>query len=345
MFSLESPRFRAVASFPLLAGAFAASTVPGAATVTPAVAAAARAEGTVVWYSALDAPGLNLMVQKFNASHPGIVVQGVQVGSTRIPARVMVEQSAGKVIADVVSGDQLSISQLAEANVLQPYTVSDPGKFVKGSFDPQGRWAAMFSETTVIAFNPQKLRADGLRPPTSLADLGKPEWQGKLGIDSSAFNWYQAVLLTQKNGAETLKKIAANKPLITNGHTVTVTQLANGEFDATPTAYGYMAEEQRVAGQPVDFVNLSPNLVNLEPIAIVKGAPHPNAARVLIDWLLSAEGQSIIATTGHTSRRTDVAGNPRIFNPKEPAFVMPAPSRDEYNAIVNGYKALLGVGT
>lgn len=338
---MRADAWRAAVAAVLLA---AAAPAAGNAAVSPAVAAAAKTEGTVVWYSALDAQSLNLVVQKFNATHPGIVAQALQVGSTLIPARVMTEQSAHKVIADVVSGDQFSVGQLAEVGALQPFTVSDRQKFAPGSFDPNGRWAAMFSETTVIAWNPQKVRADGLRPPVSLDDLARPEWKGRLGIDSSAFNWYQAVLLTQKNASDTLKKIAANHPLITTGHTVTVTQLANGEFDATPTAYGYMVEQQRVAGLPVDFINLNPMLVNLEPVAIVKDAPHPNAARVLIDWLLSQEAQTLIAGTGHTSRRLDVPNNLRISNPKIPSFIMPSPDRNAYNTMVNGYKALLGAG-
>jgi iron(III) transport system substrate-binding protein len=324
--------------------ALALVPVAGAAAVAPSVAAAAKAEGTVVWYSALEAPALNMMVEKFNASHPGIVVQGLQIASTRIPPRVLTEESAGKVLGDVINGDQLSVSQLGETNLLQPFTVTDPEKFVKGSIDPKGMWAAVFSETTVIAWNPQKLKADGLRPPTSLADLGRPEWRGKIGLDNAAFNWYQAVLLTQKDAAATLKRIADNHPLMTSGHTVTVTQLQNGEFDVTPTAYGYMADQRHAAGQPVDFLNLTPNLVNLEPVAILKGAPHPNAARVLVDWLLSPEGQTLIAGTGHTSRRLDVANNLRVFDPRKPSYVMPAPDRTQYNALVSGYKALFGIG-
>jgi iron(III) transport system substrate-binding protein len=328
-----------------LAGA-ALALLPAAATaaIAPPVLAAAKAEGTVVWYSALDAPALNMMVEKFNASHPGIVAQGLNVGSTRIAPRVMTEASAGKVFVDVVNGDQLSISQLGEVNLLQPFTVSDPEKFVKGSIDPKGLWAAVFSETTVIAWNPQKLKADGLRPPTSLADLGRPEWRGKIGLDDAAFNWYQAVLLTQKDAAVILKRIADNHPLMTSSHSVSVTQLQNGEFDVTPTAYGYLVDARRAAGQPLDFLNLTPNLVNLDPIAILKGAPHPNAARVLVDWLLSPDAQTLIAGTGHTSRRLDVANNLRVFDPRKPAYVMPAPGRAEYNALVSGYKALFGIG-
>jgi iron(III) transport system substrate-binding protein len=320
--------------------------VPAAAmpAVTPSVAAAAQREGSVVWYSALDAPALNALVQRFNALHPGITAQGLNIGSTRIGPRVMTEQSAGNVVADVVSGDQLSISQLVESDVLQPLGVAPPSQLMKGSVDPQGRWIALFSETTVIAWNPEKLKADGLRPPSSLADLGKPEWRGKIGIDAAAFNWYQAVLLTQKNGAETVKRIADNHPLLTTSHSVSIAQLQNGEYDATPTAYGYLAEARHAAGAPVDFLNLTPNLVNLEPIGIVKNAPHPNAARLLIDWLMGPEAQTMIAATGHTSRRLDVTNNLRVFDPRKPAFVMPAPTRAEYNQIVRDYKTLFGIG-
>src|SRR5579884_3090447 len=115
--------------------------VPAAAmpAVTPAVAAAAQREGSVVWYSALDAPAMNALVQRFNATHPGITAQGLNIGSTRIGPRVMTEESAGKVVADVVSGDQLSISQLAETDVLQPLGVTPPPQLMKGSVDPQGR--------------------------------------------------------------------------------------------------------------------------------------------------------------------------------------------------------------
>lgn len=339
--SLLPNRFTAGALAALLA---CASTVPARGAVPAAVAAAAKSEGTVVWYSALEAPSLALVVGKFNAGHPGITVQGLQIGSTRIPARVMTEQSAGKPIADVVSGDLFSVSQLGDVGALAPLATGDQAAFLKGSFDPKGLWAALFSETTVIAWNPEKLKVDGLKPPATLADLAKPEWRGKLGVDGAAFNWYQAVTATQKDAADVLKRIADNRPLITNGHTTTVAQLANGEFDATPTVYGYMVLERRLAGAPVDFANVKPTLINLEPIAIVKNAPHPNAARVLVDWLLSREGQELIATTGHTSRRADVPGDPHLFNAKDPSWIGPAPERNEYNAMVSAYKALFGTG-
>jgi len=336
-------RTRAVlaAAIAILAGL----AVPQAsrADVSAQTAAAAKAEGTVVWYSSLDTVTLNTLVGIFNDTHPGIKLTALQIGSAVIPARVMTERAAGKYNADVVACDQFAFSQLAESDAFQPFKPSEPGKYIKGTLDPKGIWVAFFTDTTVIAWNPDRLRADGLKPPTSLADLAKPEWKGKLGIDGSAFNWYQGVLATQKNARDMLKKMADNKPLITSGHSATITQLVNGEFDVTPTAYGYMAERARLAGRPIEFLSPSPVSVGLELVAILKNAPHPNAARVLVDWLLSPRVQQFFADDGRTPTRTDIKSDLRVFNAKMPFYILPAPAKDEYNGLVSNFKAIFGI--
>jgi len=315
------------------------------AAVSPQMLTAAKQEGTVVWYTSIDTKAINAIVQRFQESHPGITVQILRTGANFIPPRIMTEQAGGKFNADLVNGDMLSINQLVVAGALQPYHSSELAKFVKGSYDPAGYWSSIYNSTTVIAWNPEKVKADGLQPPKSLADLAKPEWRGKLGVDTSAYNWYMGVLATQPGAAEILKKIAENKPILTDGHTVTVAQLEAGEFDATPTAYGYMANHERELGRPVDFLNPKPLLDDLSPLALVKNAPHPNAARVLIEWLLSKEGQQyLVEISDRPSSRIDVKNPPRVWNSTMQFYMLPAPDRNQYNTIVTQYKALLGVG-
>jgi iron(III) transport system substrate-binding protein len=329
----------------ILGLALAAPSVVTAA-VTPDVSAAAKREAVVVWYTSLDTKTLGAVVQRFQQSHPGISVQTLRLTSNLIPARLITEQRGGKFNADVVSGDIVPISQIAAAGALQPYRPAEADKFLKGALDPNGYWTALYNDTTVIAWNPKKLEADHLAPPSSVADLAKPEWRGKIGLDATAYNWYQG--LTETSGGEAaalLKKIVANHPLITDGHTNTVMQLEAGEFDVTPTAYGYLADKDHRAGQAVDFVNPKPLLVGLTPIALVKNAPHPNAARVLLDWLLGHEGQSaLVELSGRPSARTDVTNNPNVFNQKMPIHVLRTPTPSEYNALVSEYKSILGVG-
>jgi iron(III) transport system substrate-binding protein len=323
--------------------AYCMSAQDGRADQPPQIVTAAKSEGTVIWYSSVDTATLNTLVGLFNDSHPGITVKALQIGSNLIPAKVMTERAAGKYNADVVTCDQFAFSQLTESDVFQPFQVAGPGNYLKGTLDPKGYWAAFFTDTTVIAWNPDRLKADGLKPPASLADLTKPEWKGKLGMDGSAFNWYQGMLATQKNAQQMLKKIADNKPLVTSGHSATITQLVDGEYDATPTAYGYMAERARLAGRPIEFLSPNPVPVGLELVAILKNAPHPNAARVFVDWLLSKRAQQFFADDGRTPTRTDIKSDLRVFNAKMPFYVMPAPVRSEYNDLVSGYKTLLGI--
>jgi iron(III) transport system substrate-binding protein len=136
----------------------------------------------------------------------------------------------------------------------------------------------------------------------------------------------------------------ANHPFITSGHTLTVAQLAAGEFDATPTAYGYMVELQRRQGHSVDFITPKPAIVGLVPVGLVQGAPHPNAARVLLDWLLSREGQQYcVDVSGRTSARTDVRNDTRVFDARRPFYVIPTPDRTEYKTLTTQFKQLLGM--
>jgi iron(III) transport system substrate-binding protein len=317
---------------------------PAGADVSPSVLAAAKREGLVVWYSSLDTKTFAAIVQRFEQSHPGITVQTLQLSSNLIPARIITEQRGGGYYADVANGDIVPMSQLAAAGALQPYRPSDADKYEKGAVAADGLWTSLYFDTTVIAWNPKKLAADHLQPPTSLADLAKPEWSGKIGLDSTAYNWFQGLLETNPDAVDFVKKLMANKPLITQGHTNTVTQLEAGEFDVTPTAYGYLADKDHRAGQPIAFLNPRPLFVGLGPVALVKNAPHPNAARVLLDWLLSKDGQqALIELSGRPSALTEVKNNPDVLNSRMPIHVLGIPDPARYREIVSQYKSLLGI--
>jgi iron(III) transport system substrate-binding protein len=328
----------AAASLALLAG-HASAAVP------PDVAAAAKKEGTVTWYATMNVKDLDATVKEFEKLHPGITVQTLRLGSSQLPARIITEQRGGKFNADVISGDDFQVAQLIAAGALQKNPNPDAGKFIKGTVDPDGMWTNLYQNTTVIAWNPQRLKADNLKPPTSLADLAKPEYKGKIGIDSGALNWYIGSVQDSASAQDLMKKIAANKPVMTTGHTETVSQLESGEFDVTPTAYGYLADQEKKLGRPVDFVNPKPVLVTLNPVGVAKNAPHPNAAKVLIDWLLSKQGQQFIAQEGggEISSRTDVVSNPQVFNPKLQYVIVRPPDSTQYNQVVQQFKSIFGL--
>lgn len=307
---------------------------------------AAKKEGTVVWYATMNTQDMDATADEFMRTHPGIKIESLRLGSSQLPARVVTEQRGGKYNADVISGDEVQVSQLVEAGAFDKYAPPETGRFIKGAVDPNGYWTSLYQNTTVIAWNPQRLAADHLKPPTSFADFGKPEWKGKFGFDTGAVNLYLGLLQSdKKGGADLAARIAANAPVKTDGHTQTVTSLETGEFDATPTAYGYLANQEKHDGKPVDFVNPSPLFVTLNPIGLAKNAPHPNAARVFIDWITSKDGQTFLSTRGggEASSRVDVQNNPAIFDPKHPYIVLDVPNSAEYNDLEQRFRALFGL--
>jgi iron(III) transport system substrate-binding protein len=305
---------------------------------------AAKKEGTVVWYGTMETKDMNRVAAEFARTHPGITVQPLRLGSSQLPARIATEQRGGKFNADAVSGDFFQVNQLILAGAFDKYAPPLGNKFIRGTYDPSGMWTNLYQNTTVIAWNPQRLAADHLKPPTSFADFAKPEWKGKFGFDTGALNWYMGMLQHDKNGGgELAKRITGNAPVKTAGHTQTITSLEAGEFDATPTAYGYMAFQEKAAGKAVDFSNPAPLFVTLNPIALAKNAPHPNAARVFIDWMTSREGQLFIVKGGggEVSSRTDIDNNKFVFDPKRPYIVIDAPDSAQYNVLQRQFRSML----
>lgn len=305
---------------------FAPSAAPGA--VGADVLAAAKREAVVVWYTSVGLQYLPGIVGRFEKAYPGISVQTLRAPANILPARVITEQRSGRFNADVINADGIPMAALQAA----------------GALDPRARPRSLYMTTTVLAWNPKKLQADGLRPPASLADLAKPEWKGKIGIDALAYNWYQGVVETERGGRELLKAIAQNHPFVVAGHDEIVTQLAAGEFDVTPTAYGFLVEQARLSGLAVAFANPRPLFVDESPVALARNAPHPNAAATFLDWLQSQEGQqAIVDLTGRASGRKDVRNNPRIYDPRAPLHLIGTPDASRYNALVTEYKALFGI--
>jgi iron(III) transport system substrate-binding protein len=306
---------------------------------------AAKKEAVVVWYATMNTKDMNATAREFMRTHPGITVQTLRLGSSQLPARVATEQRGGKFNADVISGDEFQVSQLVLAGAFEKYRPTEASRFIKETVDPNGYWTNLYQNTTVVAWNPDRLRADHLKPPSSTADFAKPEWKGKFGVDTGALNWYLGTLQAGKDGNDVIKRVAANAPQKTVGHTQTVEELAAGEFDGTPTAYGYMAEQQKREGKKIDFINPTPLLVSLNPVGIAKNAPHPSAARVFVEWLLSKEGQQFIVNRGggEISSRTDVKNDASIWDPKHPYVVVHPPNSAQYDDAEHTFRQLFGL--
>ncbi len=314
---------------------------------TTQLAAQAAKEGTVNFYTTFSSDSVTDLVKAFNETYPKIKINVLRLSPEDILPKISTEQRAGTFNADLVSGESTQIGQLKTTGALAPYTPKDEIALPVGLTLPKGFTGVAYITTTVIAYNPKVVAKKRLPVPTGYEDLTDPRWKGQFSLDPSATNWYDTLIQTMGHDKayDLLKRLGANKPRLAESHTLAVSQVQAGEPAATATAYGYrVASEMDKTPGTLALVNTNPLSTALNLVDVVRKAPHPAAARLLEDWLVSKPGQQSIAkATGQISLRPDVANNPNAWNPAKwkSAYATPILPSDQYNTEVNEMRTAL----
>jgi iron(III) transport system substrate-binding protein len=314
---------------------------------TADLAAQAAQEGTLTWYTTFADEDVQPIIAAFNKTYPNVKVKALRLSADKIPPRVITEQRGKQYTADVVSGDSPQVAQLLQAGALQPYTPKDASPLPAGLALPTGYEGIVYAVTTVVSYNPQIVQQKGLPVPTGWQDLTKPAWKGQFSIDPGAVNWYDSLIqgMGHDQALALLKGLGANKPVFVESHTQALTQVQAGEPAGAATAYGYKASSlKKKSPKTVDFVNSAQLPASLTLIDVVKNAPHPAAARLLEDWMVSQAGQqAVVDVTNHTSLRPDVKNDAAVWDPTKwtPAWGQPNLPAATYNSELKEMKTAL----
>ena len=308
--------------------------------------AKAQAEGTVSYYAGLSEAQLAAVVARWRAAYPRIAIQTLRASPLTLLTRAVAEQQAGHYAVDVIDDAGLEIDQLKRQGVLAPYGLPDRAEFLPGTVDPDGYWAAIFLNSEVIAYNPQRLRALGLPPPASWDALAAPQWRGNFGLPSESYEWLNALTtFFGKDHADAIARgYAANGPQLISSHTLAVNSVGTGELPAVANVYGYYALEQHELGKPVDFVNPTPTVLEDECIAVFRTAPHPNAGRLFARWFLSQETQRWVRSDlRRISARKDVKNDPRLLDPKVRYVISNPDDSPSAAGLIKAFKAIFNI--
>ncbi|WGL52470.1 extracellular solute-binding protein [Nocardioides sp. BP30] len=279
---------------------------------------AANSEGKVTWYTTFSSDDVDPMIKAFNKDYPNIKVTALRLSADQIPPKVITEQKGHQYTADVISGDSPQVAQLIQAKTLQPYTPPDQTALPAGLKLPEGYEGVVYANTTAVAWNPTVVKKQGLPVPTGVETFTDPAWKGKFSIDPSAVNWYDSLvkMMGHDQALALVKKLGNNDPVFVESHTDALTKVAAGEPAGAATVYGYKAADMaKDTPNQVAFVNPNPLPTSLNLIDVVAHAPHPAAARVFTDWMVSQAGQTeVVDQTNHTTLRPDVKNDPSVFD-------------------------------
>jgi iron(III) transport system substrate-binding protein len=271
----------------------------------------AKEEGRLVAYLAMNAADAVSLQTSFERKFPQIKVDLVRAGAPAMLQRILTEHRGGKTFADVVLGFGFIHYELGQQKLLDRYDSPERQNYVQQFKDNDGFWTNAFPIVHTIAYNPKMTATTEL--PLRYTDLLLPKWKGKLGMNANNIMFLAAMMshFGKEQGADFLHRLAAQAPQVRSGGTLLATLVAAGEFPLAFSINENNVENFKQKGAPIDWVRLvDPLYGELVPIGIMAGAPHPNSARLFIDYLLSKEGQELVRNLGKIPARGDVT--PRI---------------------------------
>jgi iron(III) transport system substrate-binding protein len=278
-----------------------ALALPQAKQVTPDLVEAARKEGKISFYTAVDVAVAEKIAGAFKAKYPGIDVLVERAGSERVFQRVEQERAANISNADVVnSSDAAHYIIWKRAGALAPYVPEDVATYYQSNADPDGYYATWRATLSPIGINTKYIKP--VDAPKSFADLLSPKWKGMM---VKGHPGYSGTILTatfeisRDLGWDYLGKLAQQKVMQVQSSTEPPKKLALGERPIMADGNEYNLFMLKEAGQPVDVVYPSEGTPFItSPSAVMAKAPHPNAARLFQSFLFTPETQQLLIDFG-----------------------------------------------
>jgi iron(III) transport system substrate-binding protein len=271
------------------------------------LAAAAKKEGKVVWYTSLAIPSSTAISHYFQNKYKGIEVEVHRNGSQRVLQRFMQEAAAGLKNGDIVhTSDAGHFELLKDKGMLLKFTPQAVAAFPDGFKDKAGFYYGMRATLSVIAHNP-KIVAEKDAPQT-WKDLLNPKWSGKM---VTAHPGYSGIIMTHVlalvnvYGWDYFRDLAKNKLHIVQSANDPAGVVASGERPVGVNGAEYFYYKTLKQGNPIKIIYPKEGVpLVVSPVAIAKDAPHPNAAKLFTEFIFSKESQQLLADkeglyTGH----------------------------------------------
>ena len=282
---------------------------------TAALVEGARKEGTLTWYIAqVDGETAEVMGRAFSAQYPGVKVSVIRTTGQVAYERLVQDLKNNAPQCDVFSTTDIShMPALRKRNEIAEFVPENAAAMAPAfrGLGEDGYYYPTTSTLMLIIYNTQKVKPD--EAPKNWIDLLDPKWKGRVAFGHPAFSGYVGcwtLAMRTLYGWEFFDKLAKNNPRIGRSGNDPITLLNAGECVA---GLGPLATTLLSAGKGNPIALQYPtdgSLLCIGPSAVMARAPHPNAARLFQNWLLSREFAQVCADAYVTPVREDVALKP-----------------------------------
>jgi iron(III) transport system substrate-binding protein len=273
-----------------------------------ALVAAAKKEGTVAIWSSINEDEQNPQIAAFTDA-TGIKVDYIRGADAPLMSRMAIEKRAGKESWDDF---QIQAVHSVPKEWLMQFTPSEAAALLPQARDPDKRWYGTYLVFHTPAYNTTKVKKEDL--PKSYEDFAKhPEWKGHIALDYTDRDWYAGFIqgMGEAKGAKIMAEIVDKlEPTLYKGHLALARALGSGEYWLNLNNYLNLVLNVKLAKDPVDWWILEPVVTSMGEIGVNAKAPHPNAAKLLANFLISGEAQQMRTKWGRIPSRADIESNP-----------------------------------
>ena len=257
----------------------------------------AKREGTLSYYTSLAPTESKPLTEAFEKKY-GIKVDLWRSQSERVVQRVLSEAQAGRHTMDVVATNGPEMESLAREKVLTTYYSPHAADLPPASIPRHRLWMPDRLQFFVVGYNTNLVKREDL--PKSIKGFTDPKWKGKLGIEAGDAEWMATLVKKwgEAEGMAVFRKLAEQRPAVRKGHPLLAQLISAGEIPVCLTAYSANIETLKRKGAPIDYAPIDA-IARPQGLGISKNAPHPAAALLFADFVLSAEdGQRLYESMG-----------------------------------------------
>ncbi|RXZ32372.1 extracellular solute-binding protein [Oxalobacteraceae bacterium CAVE-383] len=271
--------------------------------------AEAKKEGGLTLYTSIASADMPLLKDDFEKKY-GIKLTVWRGGSAQVMQRSITETEARRYQVDAIHIGAPEMEGLHREKILQPVNSAVFKNLIADAVAPHREWASTMLTVWVQTYNTSKVKKSEL--PKSYQDLLDPKWKGQLGIESEDADWFAAVAgnLGEAKGVKLFRDIAAaNGISVRKGHTLLQNLVAAGEVPLALAQYNYVVTGIKRSGAPVDWFVIEPAIARANAVGIAAHAPHPASALLFYEYILSPDGQKILASRDYVPTNKTVASS------------------------------------
>jgi iron(III) transport system substrate-binding protein len=271
----------------------------------------AKAEGSLNLYTSLAPTEAAPLIEAFEKKY-GVKVNLWRALSDAVVQRVVSEARGRKHAVDVVETNGPEMESLAREQLLAEFFSPHLADLPPQIIPKHGQWVPDRLTFFVVAYNTNKFKAADL--PKTYEGFLDSKWKGRIALEATDAEWLGGVAKAwgEPRAQAFFKALGERKPELRKGHVLLAQLIAAGEVDVGLTAYLANAQSFKKRGAPVDWAPVEPVVARAQGIGVARFAPHPHAALLFTDFMLSPEAQEMLNTMGRspTSRsvKTDTSG-------------------------------------